>query len=56
MASIPTTTIYGPKGTLTINTCDLETWKAKGYSTTPQAKPAKAARATSFEPAETKTK
>lgn len=40
MASIPTTVIYGPKGKLTVNTCDVPAWKAKGYSTTPvEAKP-----------------
>ena len=39
MASLPMTIIYGPKGKLRVNTCDLAIWKAKGYSTAPQPEP-----------------
>lgn len=39
MASIPTITVYGKKGALIINACDLEAWKAKGYRTTREHEP-----------------
>ncbi len=40
MASIPTTSVWGPKGHLVINVSDLDAWKAKGYRTTPEPAPA----------------
>jgi len=39
MASIPTITVYGKKGAMIINACDLEAWKAKGYRTTREPEP-----------------
>lgn len=39
MATIPTISVYGPKGHLIVNVPELEMWKAKGYSTTKPADP-----------------